>query len=52
MKIAPAIQLVMKAAVNATARKVMNLSPWACGAEIQKKYKIRIKKATASTNSL
>jgi hypothetical protein len=54
MKLSPAIQLVMKAAANATARKALNLNlllnPPTNGAEIKDKITIKIKKSPASSN--
>ena len=54
MKIAPAFQLIMKAAAKATALKNFNLNlphnPFAHGAELQKKFKRSLKKHAASTH--
>jgi len=54
MKIAPAFQLIMKAAAKATALKNFNLNlphnPFAHGLEVQKKIKGSIKKHAASTH--
>lgn len=54
MKIAPAFQLIMKAAAKATALKNFNLNlphnPFAPGATIQKKFKRSLKKQTLRTH--
>ena len=58
MKIPPALQLVMKAAANASARRAFNLNlfpnlnPQLGGDEIKNKIKIRIKRdSTSSSNA-
>jgi hypothetical protein len=52
MKIAPAFQLLMKAAAKATALKNFNLNlphnPFGSGAELQKKFKRTLKKTAPS----
>lgn len=54
MKIAPAFQLLMKAAAKATALKNFNLNlphnPFGSGPELQKKFKRTLKKTTSSTH--
>jgi hypothetical protein len=50
MKLSPAIQLVMKAAANATARRALKLNPPANGEEIKNKITIKIKRNAASSN--
>ena len=53
MKIAPAFQLIMRAAAKATALKNFNLNlphnPFEHGATIQKKFKHSLKKQTLRT---
>jgi hypothetical protein len=49
MKLSPAIQLVMKAAANATARKALNLNPPASRGEIKNKINLKIKKIPAGS---
>jgi hypothetical protein len=54
MKIAPAFQLLMKAAARATALKNFNLNlphnPFGSGQELQKKFKRTLKKTAPSTH--
>lgn len=52
MKASPAIQLIMKAAANASVRKVLNLNPWAGGIEIKKKLTMKLPRHSASTKTL
>jgi hypothetical protein len=57
MKISPALQLIMKAAANAAARRALNLNhflnlnPQAGGAGIKNKLKIRIKTDSAPASN-